>query len=46
MKVNTFYLTDLACHSSHAFGGGFGAYLMNLAIGFWVLSHEFGMPFV
>jgi hypothetical protein len=39
------YLTDLACHSSHAFGGGFWGYLTDLAPGIWVLSHGFGMPF-
>jgi hypothetical protein len=32
------HLTDLACHPSHG--------LTDLAPGFWVLSHEFGMPFV
>ena len=39
------YLTDLACHPSHAFGYEFEGYLTNLAHGFGVLSHGFGMPF-
>jgi len=39
------YLTDLACHPSHAFGYGFWGYLTNLAVEFDVLSLEFGMPF-
>jgi hypothetical protein len=39
------YLKDLACQSSHAFGGGFCEYLTDLALGIWVSSHEFSMPF-
>ena len=37
------YLTDLACHVSHAFGYGFEVYLTNMAIGFGVLYPGFGM---
>ena len=44
LVILNFYLTDLACHPSHAFGGGFVGHLTNLAPGFWVLSHGFGMP--
>jgi hypothetical protein len=40
------HLTDLACHPSHGFGGRSWVHLTDLAPGFWVLSHEFGMPFV
>jgi hypothetical protein len=43
--VAVIHLTDLVCHPTHAFGGGFWVHLTDLAPGFRVLSHKFGMPF-
>jgi hypothetical protein len=37
------YLTNLACHSSHAFGGGFEGHLTDLVCSFRAISLEFGM---